>query len=532
MRWFNDNEIPPYAILSHTWGEEEVTFDHVRQGTAHQLKGYPKVLATCNSAAQNGFEYVWIDTCCINKESSAELSEAINSMFQWYERADYCCAYLQDVMCNSPGQEGGKMNHELVDSLSHSRWFTRGWTLQELLAPKEIYFFNEAWEPIGTRTSLSSILSLITSIDQSVLLHQRIPPDDSGLSSLQILLASKSVAKRMSWAARRETTRQEDLAYCMLGLFDVNMPLLYGEGLRKAFYRLQIEILRESTDQSLLAWHVTSLVPVPGSPGGALASHPLNFAKAGNIETFVEGECPIDITSRGLRMRMQVGKKTEQYFGILACHEEDDFTRFIAIPLARNQSVVSWPHGNGSVNTPIFFRDLHSPIMKVGMDVASSESLFQTVLFSAKGALFIEPSPPAHFVLEFSNTMDHISITAEPSERWNYKTRTMQFRDVKETDRQGALAITVKRGRTYASFGIAFGVNANKKPPSPYLNLHHGPSSTKTIESWLKKLAAHGTKKDQQATIFVSGMGIRAGINQASIFGKPVYTIEVRELSM
>ncbi|KAF8857863.1 HET-domain-containing protein, partial [Acephala macrosclerotiorum] len=224
--------IPPYAILSHTWGSEEVTYnDHTSQ-RSQTKEGHKKIRRCCQVAESEGFQYVWIDTCCIDKSSSAELSEAINSMFQWYRDAGICYAYLSDV--DSSGDPSKK-----ASSFAQSRWFTRGWTLQELLAPAELVFLASDWVEIGTKRSLCDAVSDITRISKKVLEECR--------------WSEYSVAQKMSWAAGRNTTRLEDEAYCLMGLFDVNMPLLYGEG-RKAFSRLQQEILKQSDDPSIFAW--------------------------------------------------------------------------------------------------------------------------------------------------------------------------------------------------------------------------------------------------------------------------------------
>ncbi|KAK4231829.1 HET-domain-containing protein [Podospora fimiseda] len=214
MAEFLGDDIPPFAILSHTWGKEE--------------KGIEKVLGACAQAAEDGFKYIWIDTCCIDKSSSAELSEAINSMYQWYGDADVCYAFLSDVTSDEDP-------HEEDSSFRESRWFTRGWTLQELIAPPIVVFYDCNWVEIGTRSSLQSLCVEITQINAEYF-------DTMNLSQF-------SAAQKMSWAASRETTRI-DMAYSLLGLFGINMPLLYGEG-AKAFIRLQEEILRLSEDDSL-----------------------------------------------------------------------------------------------------------------------------------------------------------------------------------------------------------------------------------------------------------------------------------------
>lgn len=229
-------DIPDYAILSHTWGDDEVLFKHVCDGTARVHEAYGKVISAMRQAAEDGLEYVWIDSCCIDKSSSAELSEALNSMYVWYQRADVCYAYLEDVP--------EKTSREFTARFAKSRWFTRGWTLQELLAPTYIDFFGKGrdceWTPLGSSTTLQSHISEITSIEVAYL---------SGLKDVH----DASIAKRMSWVSGRETKREEDIAYCLLGLFSINMPILYGEGSR-AFLRLQEEIIKRSDDQSIFAW--------------------------------------------------------------------------------------------------------------------------------------------------------------------------------------------------------------------------------------------------------------------------------------
>ncbi|KAE8442492.1 hypothetical protein EG329_003273 [Mollisiaceae sp. DMI_Dod_QoI] len=179
-------------------------------------RGYIKVRGMCEKARSLGFGYAWVDTCCIDRTSSTELNEAINSMFHWYRRADVCFVYLSNLSPNS----------NIDNCLPHCRWFTRGWCLQELIAPRVVKFFNNCWQHIGDKSStrLEQLISHITKIDGAVL-------------SDASLLPTLSVAQKMSWASRRVTTRPEDIAYCLLGIFEINMLMLYGEG-EKAFLRL------------------------------------------------------------------------------------------------------------------------------------------------------------------------------------------------------------------------------------------------------------------------------------------------------
>ncbi|KAF5340091.1 hypothetical protein D9758_013177 [Tetrapyrgos nigripes] len=251
-------DIPPYAILSHTWEKEEITFQDIQNlEVAKGKAGYAKVENACKRARQYNFDWIWIDSCCINKESSAELSEALNSMYQYYEDAEVCYAYLSDVSGKIHPRDAGS-------TFRSSRWFKRGWTLQELLAPSYVVFLDQEWVKLGTRWNLRDVVSAITSIPTRVFENG----DIDGFS----------IAQRMSWAAYRETTRAEDQAYCLLGIFGVNIPPIYGEGAAKAFMRLQQEIIKISDDRSIFAW-----VASTNTPRGLLARSPYEFRLAGDI---------------------------------------------------------------------------------------------------------------------------------------------------------------------------------------------------------------------------------------------------------
>ncbi|KAK4234578.1 heterokaryon incompatibility protein-domain-containing protein [Achaetomium macrosporum] len=265
MHEFVGSQIPPYAILSHTWEDDEVTMQQLAAGelnigTLQAKTGFRKIHRTCELARTWGLRYAWVDTCCIDKTSSAELTEAINSMFAWYRDAWVCYVFLADLEHGTP--------EDLAVTLPKCRWFTRGWTLQELIAPREVFFYDKEWNYRGSKRMLASLLSTITGVPEALLRH------DSELRDF-------AVARRMSWAARRKTTRLEDMAYCLLGIFDVNMSLIYGEGM-KAFQRLQAAIVETTLDLSILAWTDDRKSCPPFS--GVLAESPIRFAGCGNIE--------------------------------------------------------------------------------------------------------------------------------------------------------------------------------------------------------------------------------------------------------
>lgn len=276
LEYFEGRSIPPYAILSHRWTCDEVSFQDVINGAATLRSGWLKIDNFCTQVCTDGIPvaHVWIDTCCIDKSNNSELSEAINSMYKWYLQAEVCYAYLADV---SSGNE---------IEFRNSAWFRRGWTLQELLAPNDVQFFDQNWRPLGTKLELGELITQITGI----------PPD--ALEHFDSRRSRHSVADRMSWAAQRQTTREEDTAYCLFGLFGVNMPLLYGEGAR-AFLRLQEEILKTSEDLSIFAWSKFPKISVSNDyirytsihDFGLFAASPESFGHQGQqFRNLIEGE--------------------------------------------------------------------------------------------------------------------------------------------------------------------------------------------------------------------------------------------------
>ncbi|KAJ3576040.1 hypothetical protein NPX13_g3824 [Xylaria arbuscula] len=284
------HNIPSYAILSHTWGRNEVTFQdyllvtepypdpntHARVKSIQDRPAFDKIMGACRRAREDNLGYLWCDTNCIDKRSSAELSEAINSMYAWYHNSAVCYVYLSDVKTFSFGSNEGEKEFR------KSLWFTRGWTLQELLALEKVLFFNMWWQLIAPRQDLAHIILGITRIHKGALLDRN-------------KIRNYSIAQRMSWAANRQTSRQEDIAYCLLGIFDINMPLLYGEG-PKAFIRLQEEIIKASDDQSIFAWDFVDAHSLNSTT--ILAVSPNEFAGCGSIVRDMSAiRCPYSITN-------------------------------------------------------------------------------------------------------------------------------------------------------------------------------------------------------------------------------------------
>jgi hypothetical protein len=227
---FDDNKPPPYAILSHRWGEEveEVSFEDITRNTGKDKSGYRKIRLCGDQAKRDGLQYFWIDTCCINKASKAEHSLAIRSMFRWYRNAARCYVYLSDVSIPPLSKEGEDSSPLWDSAFRASEWFTRGWTLQELLAPSVVEFFSREWCRLGDRISLKSQIHEVTTIPQEVL--EGAPLDQS------------SVDERFRWRQSRHTKLREDAAYSLSGIFDVDMAPVYGEGTEEAFRRLHDKI--------------------------------------------------------------------------------------------------------------------------------------------------------------------------------------------------------------------------------------------------------------------------------------------------
>jgi len=226
-----EQKVPKYAILSHTWGAdtEEVTFRDVVDGIGENKTGWEKIRFCADQARRHGLRYFWVDTCCINKSDNNELSKSINSMFRWYQNSAQCYVYLSGISTTGPGGIQRSLSDIVQGPASRShQWFTRGWTLQELLAPSSVEFYTQDGYHLGDKGSLEQQVSEITGISVSAL---------RGTT-----LSLFSIQERFKGAETRQTTHEEDWAYCLLGIFGIFMPLIYGEGKDHAIRRLRREI--------------------------------------------------------------------------------------------------------------------------------------------------------------------------------------------------------------------------------------------------------------------------------------------------
>ena len=302
---FFDSAVPEYIILSHRWEGNETTFQefkakrHLNQ--ANFLPSILKIKLFCAQTLSDGYEWCWVDTCCIDKTSSAELTEAINSMWRWYSEARACYVYLSDIkpinrrlsmtptsvsLTNDP-----RPSPESIKArLQGTAWFTRGWTLQELLAPKQEFFFDAGWNLLGDRDQIP----LLPNLEARTGICGKYFGDHEQIRAT-------SIAERMLWISKRQTSRVEDIAYCMLGIFNVHMPLIYGEGLN-AFLRLQLEIIKASDDETIFAWTGEGR-----ERSGLLAEHPRDFGGLAGQQivrrTWLERE-PFAMTNKGMEIQV------------------------------------------------------------------------------------------------------------------------------------------------------------------------------------------------------------------------------------
>ncbi|KAK4495166.1 hypothetical protein PRZ48_013493 [Zasmidium cellare] len=295
---FADSEVPLYAALSHRWGRDEVEYHEFTDASARNKAGFAKIQNVCREVRDWSWSFkrrpphghteqhrcervhwVWIDTCCIDKRNFTEYAEAITSMWAWYKSAAFCIVYLRDV-------KQYKLRRDTLTAVRDSEWFERGWTLQELLAPRTLFFYSNNWKQVGS----SAESDLMETISRASGIPARC------MGNRGVKMKDISVAKRMSWASGRKTTKPEDLACCLLGMFEVYMPLMYGEGFRVAFQRLQRTIIECYDDESIFAF-----TPQSGQDG-VLATNLRDFANCGNvIKCTRQQRLAYSISNRGLQ---------------------------------------------------------------------------------------------------------------------------------------------------------------------------------------------------------------------------------------
>jgi hypothetical protein len=402
LHQFNEATRPPYAILSHTWGDEEPQYADLLAANSIDIEGDAKFAKVRESArlakVRDQLDYIWIDTCCIDKTSSAELQEAINSMFRWYKHAVVCYAYLGDVESVDADKLLQYSQKDFESVLSACRWVSRGWTLQELLAPQQLEFYAADWSHLASKESVTEALSNATGIPKDCL-HGFIPS------------TTYSVAQRMSWASKRQCTRAEDVAYSLMGIFNVNIPMLYGEG-DKAFIRLQQEIINSTHDLSLFAWRDCSGTYLYS---GILASSPASFAHCSGFSIPHSGRREESYAMTNLGLRIEAKLKPMEILpeqDIYVWHLNDAVDGYVPVGIFLQRTA---PASNQ------FARAL--PNLTVDWNhVRKSTQTRMESIYILKQLLHTKPGPPLHPFHGFIDTIRIAKATAGCASFDNRKT--------------------------------------------------------------------------------------------------------------
>jgi len=500
LKTFVDN-IPPYAILSHCWTDDEVVFSDLADlEQASKKTGFAKIVKTCELAIGDELDFAWIDTCCIDKSSSTELSEAINSMFAWYRNSQQCYAYLADVELEVAITEIGRKRIRGT-TFAQSKWFRRAWTLQELLAPSNSWtsrdegmkFYSRDWQLLGSKATIGGQISEITGIPVEYLEGQS--------------LESASISMRMSWAADRQATRSEDIAYSLLGIFDVNMPLLYGEGRTKAFRRLQEEIMKISEDETLFAWE--TVWPIELLTAGVLATRPDDFQSTRDLIPFASDDPvpPHIITHRGLRIWQTLfhNHQLDKYgremlrslqqlpgmswsghdiiWGILRCHVVHDFQHFIIVPLRY-------------LSADVYLRDHGTSVSLIPFGCVPPSAFTREIYIRNTRASAIQKSVRRRWGFLIRNPLEDIEIRqCYPKDAWNKKDNILQSKD-NETGTSSwhaslelNFSLTTKTGHPanymmFLSIGCKYDNTVKKPQPWCHINDAVWPQGTKKLEAY------------------------------------------------
>ncbi|KAF5366032.1 hypothetical protein D9758_006731 [Tetrapyrgos nigripes] len=534
LEQFYGSKIPLYAILSHVWGDQEMSFQDFealqsnstprkRKKQLENTKGYRKIWNACQLAQSHSFEYVWVDTCCINKESSAELSEAINSMYKYYHGSQVCYVYLLDVKRTvDPRSDQEK-------SLRRSRWFTRGWTLQELLAPTGLVFLDEEWVDMGTKCSLQDVVTAVTGIPYQALIQND--------------FRTFSTATKMSWAASRVTTREEDLAYCLMGVFGVNMPTLYGEGGPNAFLRLQREIILFSDDQSIFAWTCSYHDGVVDPERGLFARSPSEFIDSGHIQAShpfpdAPNALPFAMTNRGLRIRLPLKPagldKQNQFLALLDCQlERGGQKKSVGVYLQREKDQQFVRAMNGDLT-----------ITNDSLEAFTLEDVYVTEPTGFSAVLEIAKEEKKYpFLIKILPSLFHSGFAIQEKRSYSLNKTPMTVEDHFPAELDPKLLgcpmfpafyqteewaiIKWQHRQTLEVFGVVFGVRGHHVW-TDVVTQFDGQSTKEILESYL----SNGRRGAVGVTDSVTGSlqhqkSVTVDIRNAQVEGRSVYEVEV-----
>lgn len=525
---------PPYAILSHTWEDDEVTFQDFtdpNRAVTSTKKGFAKIQQACQLAKQASIAYAWVDTCCIDKTSSAELTEAINSMFAWYAESAVCYVFLSDI-----GAADAIDPLEPMPEFAASRWFTRGWTLQELIAPKVVEFYDQEWTLRGTKGGLSKVLERITLIDGQVL-------RDSSV------LADIPVARRMSWAATRVTTRVEDTAYCLLGIFDISMPMLYGEG-KKAFIRLQEEIAKETNDLTLFAWQARDAKVQKYR--GVLATSPAEFINAnsiivGNDRRFSD---EFDMTNKGLRINSWLGTGPgESTVRTLNCSLREDPTQQIGIYLTMHGASLyarSQPDKFLLQNQSELARQPNSRILQTQQLSGKADTIYISKSLTPSQSVSLDKARQYGFLFR-SGYISPLFKThmIQPLDLWDSQQRAFLAQGV--VSFTGVIFFTIKDAYVHShkisggSFLLACGITAGKEEGKkrPWISIGGSLGNIELVKAWgagarsINEVSDVGSRSENKSIDLVDSSQkkqiiISVEMEEAVIDGVSMYCIDIK----
>ncbi|KAJ8519460.1 hypothetical protein ONZ45_g3573 [Pleurotus djamor] len=359
-----------YAILSHTWANRELGFRDVNVeggmgvGSLEKKEGYAKLDGMCRVAGEFMCRYVWFDAVCIDKSNTMEMEETIHSMWKWYQNAYICIVHLSNTNLKLPSYPANssvsptgprRRGDSKRKQLKEDPWFRRGWTLPELLAPKRIKFYLGDWtkmdQRVGRRFDICRVQEEGFDFGAEYVQFLRLVADAATVpvcAVKQFSLRTHSAPEVFHWISKRITTRPEDLSYCLMGMLDIHIPIIYGEGHENAFYRLQSACLQSSPSRLIFHWF-----GMPSPKNSMIAADPSAFKHTGTYEGYVDGQLlfrdhmDIDtsfvLTNAGLRMMVtlfdvrvvSVHPYDEMYDHFRCAIFEDDDTEILALKAHR-----------------------------------------------------------------------------------------------------------------------------------------------------------------------------------------------------
>ena len=427
-------------------------------------------------------------------------------MFSWYKFAQICYVYLSDV-------PSADEDHFASNSyFRQSKWFRRGWTLQELLAPARVEFYSQDWVEFGTKSSLEDLIKSIT-----------------GITRL-FTYEDACIAQKMSWAADRETTRKEDQAYCLMGLFDVNMTTLYGEGSTKAFIRLQEEIIRQTDDDSIFAWSHQL------GGGGLLAESPSFFAESGDVRrgSFDAARPPHYSTNKGLRMELillpQQDPDSEPYFlAPLNCTRAGSKRSFLALQITKSgtgyarEGVFQTPEWGGKRMIPIIIYRGKKPLFAQRTVIFFKQKVAQPSGFCTLG------TGPSKIVVP---TLPLLECGFSPSQRSNlidgcsWKQEDADSPLVRKVVTEGEIAEIFFTNEDFGIFALAIGFHESRIWIDVVKPLNQPQSLSMAAFPEITELMT-GPRVDRISKWLLNGLSVSAAVKVAVNMGTMVYRVDV-----